>query len=66
MFGRNIFAVGGGEKVAKLSGIKVKRLKVFVFMTEPLWASQHYQGLACQSSFIMPATPCKAVIYRGN
>ncbi|MFJ5760634.1 ABC transporter permease [Neobacillus sp. NPDC093182] len=32
VFGRNVFAVGGGEKVAELSGIKVKRLKVLVFM----------------------------------
>ncbi|RKQ15140.1 ABC transporter permease [Ureibacillus endophyticus] len=31
VFGRNVFAVGGGEKVAALSGIKINRLKVIVF-----------------------------------
>jgi ribose transport system permease protein len=32
VFGRNLYAVGGGEKVAKLSGIKVNQLKIYVFM----------------------------------
>lgn len=31
VFGRNMFAVGGGEQVAKLSGIRVNRLKILVF-----------------------------------
>lgn len=36
VFGRNMYAVGGGEKVAKLSGIKVDRLKIGVFMISGL------------------------------
>jgi ribose transport system permease protein len=36
VFGRNMFAIGGGEKVAQLSGIKVNRLKIYVFMISGL------------------------------
>ena len=32
LFGRNVFAIGGNENAAKLSGIKTERTKIFVYM----------------------------------
>lgn len=31
-FGRQVYAIGGNEKAAELSGIRVKRVKMFVYM----------------------------------
>lgn len=31
-FGKAVFAIGAGEKAAKISGVRVNRIKVFVFM----------------------------------
>ncbi len=31
-FGRQVYAIGGNEKAAELSGIRVKRIKMFVYM----------------------------------
>lgn len=36
VFGRNMYAIGGGEKVAKLSGINANKIKVIVFMMSGL------------------------------
>ena len=37
--GRHIYAVGGNERAAMLSGVKVKRIKFFVYMFSGLCAS---------------------------
>jgi erythritol transport system permease protein len=31
-FGRQVYAIGGNEKAAELSGVRVKRIKMFVYM----------------------------------
>ena len=31
-FGRHVYAIGGNERSAELSGVRIKRTKLFVYM----------------------------------
>jgi ribose transport system permease protein len=39
IFGRNVYAVGGNEEAARLAGINVNRVKIFVYALTGLFAS---------------------------
>jgi len=38
-FGRHIYAIGGNEKAARVSGLKVDQIKFFVYITSAVFAS---------------------------
>jgi ribose/xylose/arabinose/galactoside ABC-type transport system permease subunit len=38
-FGWHVFSIGGNEKAAKLSGVKVERIKIFVYMISGICAA---------------------------
>lgn len=55
-FGRHVFAIGGNERAAELSGVKVKRVKVLVYMISGFCAATVGLIIASQLVAAHPAT----------
>ena len=55
-FGRKVFAIGGNERAAELSGIRVKRVKLLVYMISGFCAAMTGLIIASQLSAAHPAT----------
>ena len=55
-FGRHVYAVGGNEKAAELSGVRVKRVKLFTYMISGLCAAMVGLIIASQLVAAHPAT----------
>ncbi len=55
-FGKRVFAIGGNERVAELSGVKVKRIKTTVYMISGFCAATVGLILASQLVAAHPAT----------
>jgi ribose/xylose/arabinose/galactoside ABC-type transport system permease subunit len=55
-FGRRVYAIGGNERSAELSGVKVKRIKLLVYMISGFCASVVGLIIASQLVAAHPAT----------
>jgi erythritol transport system permease protein len=55
-FGRHVFAIGGNERAAELSGVKVNRTKVLVYMISGFCAATVGLIIASQLVAAHPAT----------
>ena len=55
-FGKRVFAIGGNERVAELSGVKVRRIKTTVYMISAFCAATVGLILASQLVAAHPAT----------
>ena len=55
-FGRQVYAIGGNERAAELSGVKVKRVKLLVYMISGFCASVVGLIIASQLVAAHPAT----------
>lgn len=55
-FGRRVYAVGGNERAAKLSGVRVQRIKFMVYVISGLCAGVVGLIIAAQLSSAHPAT----------
>ena len=55
-FGRHVFAIGGNERAAELSGVKVKRTKMIVYMISGFCAAAVGLIIASQLVAAHPAT----------
>jgi erythritol transport system permease protein len=55
-FGRRVYAIGGNERASELSGVKVKRVKVLVYMISGFCASVVGLIIASQLVAAHPAT----------
>jgi len=55
-FGRQVYAVGGNEKAAELSGVRVNRIKLFTYMISGLCAAMVGLIIASQLVASHPAT----------
>ncbi|MCB0195167.1 MAG: ABC transporter permease [Anaerolineae bacterium] len=62
-FGRQVYAIGGNERAAKLSGIRVDRVKVIVYMISGLCAGM--VGLLIASKLVA-AHPATGVFFELN
>ncbi|MCB0164985.1 MAG: ABC transporter permease [Anaerolineae bacterium] len=62
-FGRQVYAIGGNERAAKLSGIRVDRIKVVVYMISGLCAGM--VGLLIASKLVA-AHPATGVFFELN
>ena len=62
-FGRQVYAIGGNERAAKLSGIRVDRIKVIVYMISGLCAGM--VGLLIASKLVA-AHPATGVFFELN
>ena len=55
-FGRRVYAVGGNERAAELSGVRVKRIKFFVYVISGVCAAMVGLIVAAQLAAAHPAT----------
>jgi erythritol transport system permease protein len=55
-FGRRVYAVGGNERAAELSGVRVKRIKLAVYVISGICAAMVGLIIAAQLSAAHPAT----------
>ncbi len=55
-FGRRVYAVGGNERAARLSGVRVKRIQLLVYMISGLCASMAGLIIASQLQASQPST----------
>jgi erythritol transport system permease protein len=55
-FGRQIFAIGGNERAAELAGVRVRRVKLFVYMISGFCAAMVGLIIASQLTAAHPAT----------
>ena len=55
-FGRHVYAIGGNERAAELSGVKVKRVKMLVYMISGFCAAMVGLIIASQLVAAHPAT----------
>ncbi len=63
VFGRHVYAVGSNEEVAKLCGIKVRNIKLMVFIISGILSG--FAG-ACLASRLMTGQPTAATGYELN
>ena len=50
-FGRYIFALGGNEEAARLAGVNINRMKIFVFAHLRLLLGDHFAAVALAGLF---------------
>jgi erythritol transport system permease protein len=55
-FGRQVFAIGGNERAAELAGVRVNRVKLFVYMISGFCSAMVGLIIASQLSAAHPAT----------
>jgi erythritol transport system permease protein len=55
-FGRQVYAIGGNERAAELSGVRVKRVKMFVYMISGFLAAVSGLIIAAQLVASHPAS----------